>query len=49
MFFRKLGDGLYGTPHNEDEVERSSMKIRIVGRIVGAACSETIRNYIFVY
>ena len=39
-----VDEGLYDTPHNEDEVGRRPMKIRIVGRIVGAACSETIRN-----
>ena len=31
-----VDEGLYDTPHNEDEVGRRPMKIQIVGRIVEA-------------
>ncbi|MGN0355385.1 MAG: hypothetical protein ACI4EI_09970 [Muricoprocola sp.] len=36
---------LYDTPRNEDGVGRRPMEIRIVGRIVEAAGSGTIRNH----
>ena len=50
MFFRKLGDGLYGTPHNEDEVERSSMKILLIhdiGDLDGKLLPRDVENNFF--
>ena len=36
---------LYDMPHNEEEVGKGPHEFRIVGRIVGAVYSETIRNH----